>query len=190
MDIIKDVDPIFETEKYDVIMIGTSTHNMLTNGFQNKIRNKYPVVEEENNKTKYGDKGKLGTVKIVDCIQPVVALMYVYGYPNSNKCYLSYESLDKGLGICSSLFKGKKIMSTLIGSSKYDGNGDKDIIMKMFEKHFKDEDLTLYTCKQYRRVDELNHRCGQIWMKYHMDIQKFNEIWPNRYKIVKETYYV
>ena len=49
--IIKDTEPIYETEKYDVILVGTSTHNDLRGNFQAKIGNKYPIVEKVNNKT-------------------------------------------------------------------------------------------------------------------------------------------
>ena len=45
MNIIKDKDPISLTDDYDVILVGTSIYCMMPNGFQSKIRFKYPEIE-------------------------------------------------------------------------------------------------------------------------------------------------
>ena len=58
--IIKNKEPIYETENYDVILIGVSTHNTLMGNFQGKMGIKYPIVEKVNNKTPFGDLRKLG----------------------------------------------------------------------------------------------------------------------------------
>ena len=62
--IIKDKDPIWETDKFDVILIGTSIYNQLNGGFQSKIKYKYPIVDEKNRETKYADFSKLDVPSI------------------------------------------------------------------------------------------------------------------------------
>ena len=54
MNIIQGKDAIWETDKYDVVLVGTSIYCMLTNGFQSKIRFKYPHVDAANDKTPFG----------------------------------------------------------------------------------------------------------------------------------------
>ena len=49
--IIKNKEPIYETEDYDVVLIGVSTHNILMGNFQGKMGIKYPIVEKVNNQT-------------------------------------------------------------------------------------------------------------------------------------------
>ena len=53
--IIKDKDPIWDTDNFDVILIGTSIYNQLNGGFQSKMKYKYPIVDEKNRETKYAD---------------------------------------------------------------------------------------------------------------------------------------
>ena len=72
----KDKDLIWEVDNYDVILVGTSVYNMLTNGFQSKIGLKYPILNEVNDKTNYGDMRKLGLRKTIDTNKPILSLMY------------------------------------------------------------------------------------------------------------------
>ena len=62
--IIKDIPLINDVFNYDVILVGTSINNALGNGFQRQIRINFPVVDEINKSTNYGDIRKLGTVKV------------------------------------------------------------------------------------------------------------------------------
>ena len=137
MNIIKDKDPIWETEKYDVILVGTSIYCMLTNGFQSKIRFKYPHVDDANNKTPFGDKRKLGkrlTVEPIEDGQPIISLLYIANYPHSKRVFVDYEALENALATANAEFKGKKVMTTLLGESAFDGNGDREKLLKIIEK--------------------------------------------------------
>ena len=42
MNIIKDSDLIWETDNFDVILVGTTIYCSLPDGFQRKMRRKYP----------------------------------------------------------------------------------------------------------------------------------------------------
>ena len=47
MKIITNEDLIWKTDNYDVILVGTSIYCMLTNGFQSKMRMKYPYIDKK-----------------------------------------------------------------------------------------------------------------------------------------------
>lgn len=189
INIIKDKDPIFETENYDVILLGTSVYNMLTNGFQRKMRNKYPYLDEANNNTSYADMRKLGTRLNVDGT-PMVSLMYICGFPRSNKTTLDYDALTKCLQTANYEFSGKNVMTTVVGSSIFDGKGDKDKIMDIINENCKDMNLTVYDYKQLKNRQEICIRCHELWNLQYKDYDEFHRLWPIRYDYVKEKYYL
>lgn len=188
MEIIKDIDPIFDTDKYDVILLGTSVYNMLTNGFQSKLKNKYPRIDEENRKTRYADMNKLGQRLLVEG-EPSVCLLYICGFPRANKCTLDYGALEKCLRECDEEFKGKKVMTTVVGSSIFDGKGDRDKVMDIMKRTLTDLDITVYDYKQLRKRQEIQIKAQELWDIQYTDLDKFHEVWPKRFEIVtKENY--
>ena len=192
INIIKDRDLYDDIGKYDVILIGTNIYCSMSQGFQRKVMLNYPYVQEENMKTKYGDSNKLGTV--LECEKEGTqkfALLYVCQgnfRPDLKKDYLSYESLEKCLKIINILYRDKKIASTIIGSSKFDGNGDKGKILKMFEKTIKDVDLTLYDYVQLSRTEELKKtRQAELKLK-EIDIDAYYEAVKKRKQEADERF--
>lgn len=152
--IIENEDAIWHTEEYDVILVGTSIYNMLTNGFQFKLKTRYPEIEKANQTTNYGDKRKLGKRLTIDG-KPTISLMYICKYPGlRHGPPIDYEALKNCIMTANAEFKGKKVMSTMIGCSDFDGNGDKDKVMEIIETYGKDMDITLYDYKQMRKEDE------------------------------------
>lgn len=152
--VIKNEDAIWHTDEYDVILVGTSIYNMLTNGFQNKLKLKYNEIEKANNTTNYGDKRKLGKRLTIDG-KPTISLMYICKYPGlRHGPPINYEALENCLMTANAEFKGKKVMTTMIGCSDFDGNGDKEKVLEMLEKYCKDIDLTVYDYHQLRKEDE------------------------------------
>lgn len=148
--IIEDEDAIFHTDEYDVILVGTSIYNMLTNGFQNKLRNKYPEIEKANKTTPYGDKRKLGKRLTLEG-KPTISLLYICGYPSlRHGPTINYEALEHAIQTACAEFKGKKIMTTMIGCSDFDGNGDKEKVLEILEKYCIDVDITIYDYVQLR----------------------------------------
>lgn len=160
IEVIKDIDLINDVNKYDVILLGTNVYNTLGNGAQYSFKKRYPYIQEQNLKTRYGDVNKMGT--ILECKeedQPTIVLLYItkgFGFqPHKESDYLSYESLEKCLQLVNILYKGKKIASPFLGSTKFDGNGEKDRIMKIMSETLTDVDFTLYDYYQYSTL-ELN----------------------------------
>lgn len=154
--IIKDIDLINDIEKYDVILIGTNTYHAMGNGFQRKIRLHYPVTYDTNLLTKYGDKDKLGTR--ITCKKnngPIFSLCFIVnGYnfrPDLNPDYLDYDALESCIKTSNYEFSGKKVATTMIGCSKYDGNGNKERVMEILSNNTKDIDLYVYDYEQLDR---------------------------------------
>ena len=173
--IIKDKDPIWDTDKFDVILIGTSIYNQLNGGFQSKMKYKYPIVDEKNRETKYADFSKLGT-RITINDTPIISLMYICGYPRPNIDTVDYDSLKKCLLTANAEFRGKKVMATILGSSQFDGNGDKDKCLKIIEDSTKDLDITLYDYEQKKRADEIREQKMYLKSLQYTDIEKYNKL--------------
>lgn len=173
--IIKDKDPIWETDNFDVLLIGTSIYNQLTGGFQSKVRFKYPITEEVNNKTNYGDKKKLGTRLTIND-KPIISLMYICGYPRPNKDVLDYDALTRCLSTANSEFKGKKVLTTVLGSSIFDGSGDKERCLDIIKETTKDLMLTVYDYEQKKRDYEIKLQYKYLKSLRYTDIEKYNQL--------------
>lgn len=173
--IIKDKDPIWETDNFDVILIGTSIYNQLNGGFQSKMKYKYPMIDEKNRETKYADFSKLGT-RITINDTPIISLMYICGYPRPNIDTVDYDSLTKCLLTANAEFRGKRVMATILGSSQFDGNGDKDKCLKIIEDSTKDLDITLYDYEQKKRADEIREQKMYLKSLQYTDIEKYNKL--------------
>lgn len=149
MKIVKDIAPITETNKYDVVLVATSIYGMLTNGFQRDIRIKYPYVHEENIKQPYADLRRLGTrLTLKREGNPVISLLYVCTFPLSDREFIDRDALRHALLTADAEFAGKKVMTTLIGASKYDGNCDRDEMMGIIKECVKKMDLYIYDREQ------------------------------------------
>jgi len=164
INVIKDVDLFDHFGEYDVTLVGTNTYQSMSQGIQLGIMLNYPYVYDENLKTKYADPRKLGTV--IECKkdgEPTFCLCFItnsYNFrPDLYKDYLSYESLEKCLKLVNILYNGKKVATTLMGASRFDGNGDKERIMKMFEENITDLDLTIYDYYQKSRYESMK----EVW---------------------------
>ena len=157
--VVKDIDLYNHVGEFDVVLIGTNNYHMMSNGLQLNVMLNYPYVYDRNLETKYGDPEKLGTV--LECKsdgEPTFCLCFICSgnfRPDLNKEYLSYESLEKCLGLVNILYKGKRVATTLLGASRFDGNGDRDRIMGIFNSTIKDVDLTIYDYHQKSRDEQV-----------------------------------
>lgn len=198
--VIKDIDLYNDVDKYDAILIGTNINCSMSQGFQRKIMLNYPYVQEENMKTKYGDEKKLGTV--LECKKeglPTFILLYIAKgntRPDINKEYLSYEALENCLKIINILYKGHNLASTFIGTSKFDGNGDNERVMKMISENTKNVNLTIYDYEQLSRADELKKiRTEELKLKetdidaYYEAVRKRKQEADKRFKNNKHARY-
>jgi hypothetical protein len=145
--IIENKEAIYDTDDYDVVLMGVSTHNLIMGNFQGKMVVKYPIVNEVYNSTAYGDLGKLGKRITIDDIgegKPIISLMFICTYPSRKKDFIDYDAFEKCLKTANAEFKGLRVMSTMIGMSKYDGKGEREKCLEIIRNTCKDIDLTLY----------------------------------------------
>ena len=159
IEIIKDVDIVGHFSEYDVILIGTNIYQQMAHGVQLPVMLDYPYVYNRNLDTKYGDPKKLGT--ILECSEkgePTFCLCFICKgnfRPDLSKDFLSYESLEKCLRLVNVLYKGKRVATTLLGTSRFDGNGDRERVMNLFRECIKDVNLTIYDYVQKSRAETM-----------------------------------
>lgn len=187
--IIKNKDLIFDTEKYDVILVGTNIYNLLSQGFQSKMAVKYPQIEEANNQTPYADRRKFGKRLTIDGT-PIISLMYIAGYPHKKRDVLDYNALEHCLQTANQEFKGKRVASTFLGTSPFDGNSqDKERCMSIIENSTPDIDLTIYDYIQLnRRVEIAQHLKKFNVYKKKRDWAKYYELVRNKKKIIASLF--
>lgn len=180
INIIKDKEAIYETENYDVVLIGTTTHCLLCGSFQCKMGYKYPIIEKVNNSTNYGDLNKLGKRLTITDNKPIISLLYICKYPPPNKSvYVDYEALEKCLTTANAEFKGKKVMTTILGASQFDGRGDREKCLEIMERCLTDVDVDVYDYNIIKLLDERTQqwRYFQILKNQHKkDKKKIKEI--------------
>lgn len=80
------------------------------------------------------------------------------------------------------MYKGKKIATTLIGGSRFDGNGDKDKILTIIKNTCKDIDITIYDYYQLSKQEKkkLEYKEEQLLKK--TDYKKYREVVSERKK--------
>lgn len=159
IEIIKDVDIVGHFSEYDVILIGTNIYQQMAHGVQLSVMLDYPYAYNRNLDTKYGDPKKLGT--ILECSEkgePTFCLCFICKgnfRPDLSKDFLSYESLEKCLKLVNVLYRGKRVATTLLGTSRFDGNGDRERVMNLFRECVKDINLTIYDYVQKSRAEAM-----------------------------------
>lgn len=159
--IIEGRDLIYEVMDYDLVLVGTSINNTLGNGFQYKVGLSFPdVYHASKTASRYGDTKKLGKVDVV-VGEPSFALCYITKgrfRPDIKPDALDYEALEKSLRIIEKNYDDKKIATTIMGHSPYEGGGDKEKILEIFKKVFIHSEVYLY---DYQQVDFRNEKILQ-----------------------------
>ena len=193
IDIIKDVDLYEHVDEYDIILIGTNVYCTMSQGIQLNVMLNYPYVYNKNLETKYGDVSKLGTV--LECTsdgEPTFCLCFITkGYnfrPDLEKDYLSYESLEKCLNLVNILYKGKHIACPLLGHSKFEGNGDKEKIMDIFNRVLTDVNVTIYDYQQKSRAEQCLERVYKELEVKNVDRKKYREMVKKRRAEAEERF--
>ena len=155
---------------YDVTLIGVDIYCNMSQGFQRKVMLNYPYVMDANMSTRYADKSKMGS--ILECKKegnPTFVLLFINEgnfRPDLKKESVSYTSLEKCMKIINILYKGKKIACTLLGASRFDGNGDKEKVLEILSANSSNIDLTIYDYEQLSRSEELKKiRIEEIKLK-------------------------
>lgn len=190
--IIKNKEPIYETENYDVILIGVSTHNTLMGNFQGKMGIKYPIVEKVNNKTPFGDLRKLGKRITIDKIgKPIISLMYICTYPSIKAEFVDYKALENCLKTANAEFKGKKVMTTVLGTTRFDGRGNRRKCLKILKECTKDLDLYVYDYEQISLREEMVRQSkyfSKMKEQYKDDKEMCKKIVELKKEMLKKTY--
>lgn len=144
----------------EITLVGTNLYASMANGFQLDVALNYPYVYEANMATRYGDIKKLGT--ILECKEegnPTFVLCFVTkGYnfrPDLEKDYLSYDALANALRLVSAIYGDKSIASPIIGLSRFEGNGNKDEILSVYEKYLGDKNVVLYDFQDRSRAEKM-----------------------------------
>lgn len=193
IDIIKGEDIYNHLNEYDAVLIGTNTYQVMSNGIQLQLMLNYPYVYEENLKTKYADRRKIGT--LCECKkegEPTICLCFIakgYNFRSDLETdYLSYEGLENCLKLVNVLYKGKHLASYLLGSSEFDGNGDRERIMNIFKNNIKDLDLTIYDYKQKSRMDFVKETMTKEFEMKKKDRKKYYDMVKKRKEEAEERF--
>lgn len=191
--IVKDVDLYEHLGEYDIILIGTNLYCTMSQGIQLKVMLNYPYVYNKNLETKYGDINKLGT--ILECSEenePTFCLCFITkGFnfrPDLEKDYLSYEALEKTLKLVNIKYKGKNVACPFLGVSKFEGNGDRDKIMEIFNRCMTDVNLTIYDYYQKSREEEMKEMWGREEAVKKVDREAYYKLVRERKKKAEERF--
>ena len=193
INIIKDVDLYEHVDEYDAVLIGTNTYCTMSQGIQLQVMLNYPYVYDKNLETKYGDPRKLGTV--LECSEegePTFCLCFmVKGYnfrPDIYNEFISYEALEKCLKLVNILYKGKKVASPLLGVSRFEGNGDREKILEIFNKTITDVDLTIYDFYDKSRAEQMKEWWKVERETFKNDRDKYYQMVRKRKKEAEERF--
>lgn len=187
LNFVKNRDAIWETDNYDVVLVGTTIYCMLTNGFQSKMRLKYPFIEAADDSTNYGDKRKLGKRLTIDG-KPTISLLYIAKFPHANRDYLDYDALEHSLATANAEFRGKRVLTTVLGCSRFDGNGDRERVIPIMERFMKDMDVDVYDYLQIPKRDEISMYYKKIKAFENTDKERYEQLWPIRKELIKDLY--
>ena len=191
MRVIKDKDPIFYTEKYDVILVGTSIACSLSSGFQGKIARKYPYVDEANDKLPYRDNRRLGNrLTLKRDGKPTISLWFICKFADKRYVTIDYNALENSLATANAEFKGMKVMTTVLGGTKVDGNGVKEECLRIINDNTKDIDIDVYDYEQMLRSEEMKklfYNLNKYWIDNKLRPSK-QETKDSRAKLSEENF--
>lgn len=165
--IVKDKFLIEDIKKYTIVLVPMSANNSMNSGFAYEIGLNFPSIREKVQTTPYGDRRKFGTVSVFkdDGITFCICFMHTGGQSKQVE-YVKYDSLADCLDLININFKGKTVASPILGSTKYDGRGDKEKIINIFKEHCTNIDLILYDYEERNFMDEIYYRTTTITQKF------------------------
>ena len=165
--IIKDKFLIEDIKKYQIVLVPMSANNSMSSGFAYEIGLNFPNIKEKVQTTPYGDRRKFGTVSVFkdDGITFCICFMHTGGQSKQSE-YVKYDSLGDCLDLININFKGKTVVSPVLGSTKYDGRGDKEKIINIFKEHCPDINLILYDYEERNFMDEIYYRTTTVTQKF------------------------
>lgn len=125
-------------EKFDVIVHGCNCFCTMGSGFAKQIREHYPEAYEEDQKTKRGDRSKLGTISYAVYDDLIVVNAYTqYRYGRDGKRYIDYNALRSCFKEIKRLFFGLHIAYPKIGAGL--AGGEWSLIKAIIDKELQGE---------------------------------------------------
>lgn len=165
--IIKDKLLIENLKKYSIILVPMTANNSMSCGFAYEVGLNFPSIREKVQMTPYGDRRKYGTVSVFKDENITFCICFMHtGGQSKEKEYVKYDSLADCLDLINIEFKGKTVASPILGSTRFDGNGDKEKIIGIFKEHCKDVDVILYDYKERNFRDEIYYRTTTVTQKF------------------------
>jgi hypothetical protein len=79
-------------------------------------------------------------------------------------------------------------MTTLVGGTKFDGNGDRDKVLSLIKECTMGLDIDVYDYKQMQRHDEINAWKRKIFLIKNTDRKRYAELTKGRNEILKRLY--
>lgn len=133
--------------EYEVVLVPMGINNSFNSGFRRDIALNFEGIKEvEGNITRYGDKKKFGTITSVNVRGILFVFCYIDkgGYRGGDS--VDYDALESCLKLVEKAFSGMKIASPLMGYGKFEGNGDKERLIKIFKDRFSESaaDIDVY----------------------------------------------
>lgn len=188
MNLIYNKDAIWETDNYEVVLVGTNIYCSMDNCFPFKMIHKYPYLVEADDSTPFADQRKLGKRITVEGT-PIISLLYICTNGPYRSTKLDYDALENCLRTANVEFKGKRVMTTLLGCSPFDGNGDKDKVLKIIEQSTPDLDLDIYVYEQKYKTKERK----ELLLKHGLQFRrcprhKYAEMMSKQKELLKKNY--
>lgn len=190
--IIKDKFLIEHIKEYSTVLVPMNANNSMNKGFAYEIGLNFPEIKEKIRSTPYGDRRKFGTVSVFKSsgITFCICFMHTGGQASQKQpVFVKYDSLADCLDLINKEFKGQTVASPILGSSKYDGRGDKETIIKIFEEHCPDVDLILYDYEERNFLDEIYYRTTTVTQSFRRKEITLEQMLPQLNKIMWEKYH-
>jgi len=133
--------------QFDVIVHGCNCWNEMGAGIAKAIRENFPEAYQADQKTKPGDKNKLGTCTSATSQFGDHSLVVVNAYTQFNyqkekdEVLVDYDAVRSCLRWIKENFSGKRIGLPKIGAGL--AGGDWEVISRMIDEELADEDVTL-----------------------------------------------
>ena len=117
--------------------------------------------------------------------------MYICTYPSIKTEFIDYKALENCLKTANAEFKGKKVMTTVLGTTRFDGRGDRRKCLKLIKDCTKDLDLYVYDYKQISLREEMVRQSkyfSKMKEQYKDDKEMCNKIVELKKEMLKKTY--
>ena len=154
--------------KADVALYSLGINNALNRGLVRELSVNFPQLSSDVNSTGYCDKRKYGTCVFTKYGCVTISGLFIHngGYRrDSDGVFVNYDALKMALKTLDGMYTGKRVHSYLLGTDKFDGNGDRDMVYGIFSETCKRNDYQIYDMPQvdyslecFRKIAELRKR--------------------------------